>query len=38
MRKLIRLQDSLVHWRTKIATNSREWDERNKALTLDPKP
>ena len=32
MRKLIRLQDSLVHWRTKIATNSREWEERNKAL------
>lgn len=32
MRKLIRLQDSLVHWRTKIATNSREWEERNRAL------
>lgn len=32
MRKLIRLQDSLAHWRTKIATNSREWEERNKSL------
>ena len=32
MRKLIRLQDSLVHWRTKIATNSREWEDRNRAL------
>mmetsp|Transcript_14166 Transcript_14166/g.34091 ORF Transcript_14166/g.34091 Transcript_14166/m.34091 type:complete len:601 (-) Transcript_14166:185-1987(-) len=32
MRKQIRLQDSLVHWRTKIATNSREWEERNRAL------
>ncbi|KAJ9524885.1 hypothetical protein QJQ45_002987 [Haematococcus lacustris] len=35
MRKLIRLQEALQHWRTKIATNSRrvrEWEERNKAL------
>lgn len=32
MRKLIRLQDSLAHWRTKIATNSREWEERNRLL------
>ena len=32
MRKLIRLQDSLAHWRTKIATNSREWEERNRSL------
>ena len=32
MRKLIRLQDSLAHWRTKIATNTREWEERNKSL------
>merc|ERR1712054_410951 len=32
MRKLIRLQDSLAHWRTKIATNSREWEERNRFL------
>ena len=32
MRKLMRLQDNLVHWRTKISTNSREWESRNKAL------
>eukprot|EP00232_Nephroselmis_pyriformis_P026137 CAMPEP_0182864200 /NCGR_PEP_ID=MMETSP0034_2-20130328/7042_1 /TAXON_ID=156128 /ORGANISM="Nephroselmis pyriformis, Strain CCMP717" /LENGTH=528 /DNA_ID=CAMNT_0024996449 /DNA_START=166 /DNA_END=1749 /DNA_ORIENTATION=+ len=32
MRKLIRLQDSLAHWRTKIATNNREWEERNRSL------
>lgn len=32
MRKLVRLQDALAHWRTKIASNSREWDGRNKAL------
>ncbi|MEW5310230.1 MAG: hypothetical protein WDW38_002047 [Sanguina aurantia] len=32
MRKLIKLQESLQHWRTKIATNSAEWDERNRAL------
>lgn len=32
MRKLVKLQDALGHWRTKIATNSREWEERNRAL------
>ena len=32
MRRLMRLQDSLTHWRTKISSNSREWDTRNKAL------
>lgn len=32
MRRLMRLQDSLTHWRTKISSNSREWDIRNKAL------
>jgi len=32
MRKLIKLQEALVHWRTKIATNSREWEDRNRAL------
>lgn len=32
MRKLIKLQEALQHWRTKIATNSREWEERNRAL------
>ena len=26
------LQEDLQHWRTKIATNSREWEERNGAL------
>lgn len=25
-------QEDLQHWRTKIATNSREWEERNAAL------
>ena len=25
-------QEALQHWRTKIATNSREWEERNRAL------
>uniref|UniRef100_A0A383W766 Dynein regulatory complex subunit 2 n=1 Tax=Tetradesmus obliquus TaxID=3088 RepID=A0A383W766_TETOB len=32
MKKLIKLQEDLQHWRTKIATNSREWEERNAAL------
>merc|ERR1711988_818254 len=32
MRKLQRLQDSLAHWKTKIANNQRECEERNKAL------
>ncbi|KXZ51819.1 hypothetical protein GPECTOR_11g26 [Gonium pectorale] len=32
MRKLVRLQEALQHWRTKIATNGREWEERNRAL------
>ena len=32
MRKLMRMQDSLTHWRAKIASTSREWDVRNKAL------
>jgi hypothetical protein len=26
------LQEDLQHWRTKIATNNREWEERNAAL------
>jgi hypothetical protein len=29
---LLRLQEDLQHWRTKIATNNREWEERNAAL------
>jgi len=32
MRKLQRLQDSLAHWKTKLASNGRECDERNRAL------
>ena len=35
MRKLIRLQDSLAHWRTKISTNTREWEERNRLLRAE---
>ena len=35
MRRLMRLQDSLTHWRTKISSNSREWDTRNKALRAE---
>lgn len=31
-RKLMRLQKSLAHWRTKITNNSKECDQRNKAL------
>lgn len=29
---LLHLQEDLQHWRTKIATNGREWEERNTAL------
>ena len=25
-------QEALQHWRTKISTNGREWEERNRAL------
>ncbi|GMH33964.1 hypothetical protein BSKO_01798 [Bryopsis sp. KO-2023] len=32
MRKLIRLQDALGHWRNKIASSTNEWEERNRAL------
>jgi hypothetical protein len=28
----VRVQEDLQHWRTKIATNNREWEERNAAL------
>ena len=28
----MRASHSLAHWRTKIATNSREWEERNRLL------
>lgn len=35
MRKLMRMQDSLSHWRAKIASNSREWEERNKSLRAE---
>ena len=32
MRKLQRLQDSLAHWKTKLASNGRECEERNRSL------
>jgi len=32
MRRLQRLQDSLTHWRTKLTSNQRECEERNRAL------
>ncbi|GAQ79671.1 hypothetical protein KFL_000350250 [Klebsormidium nitens] len=32
MRKLIRLHEQIAQWRTKMATSSREWEQRNKAL------
>lgn len=32
MRRLQRLQDSLSHWKTKLASNQRECEERNRAL------
>ena len=35
MKKLIKLQEALQHWRTKIATNGREWEERNRALRTE---
>ncbi len=28
-------QDALQHWRTKIAANGREWEERNRALRAE---
>ena len=33
MKKINRLHDSLQHWRKKIAADSREWEECNKALS-----
>ena len=35
MRKLVRLQDALQHWRIKISTNGREWEEKNKAMKME---
>ena len=32
MRKLQRLQDSLAHWKTKLASNSAKCEERNRAM------
>ena len=29
------MQESLALWRTKIATNGREWEQRNKALQAE---
>ena len=35
MRRLMRMQDSLSHWRAKIASTSREWEGKNKALKAE---
>ncbi|GBG88589.1 hypothetical protein CBR_g48119 [Chara braunii] len=35
MRKLIRLHEALAHWRVKIMSNSREWEQRNKELKAE---
>lgn len=32
MKKLVKMQEKLALWRTKIAANTREWEERNRAL------
>jgi hypothetical protein len=32
MRRLIHLHETLAYWRVRIATNSKEWEEANKAL------
>ena len=32
MRRLQRLQDSLAQWKTKLASNGRKCEERNRAL------
>lgn len=32
MRRLQRLQELLSHWRNKIQSNGKDWEERNKAL------
>lgn len=35
IRKINRLQDSIAHWRTKIKSNIRECEERNKAVKAE---
>jgi len=35
MRRLQRLQDSLVHWKTKLATNAKKCEERNRAMKAE---
>jgi len=35
MRRLQRLQDSLSHWKTKLATNAKKCEERNKAMKAE---
>ena len=35
MRRLQRLQDSLAHWKNKLATNARKCEDRNKAMKTE---
>jgi len=35
MRRLQRLQDSLAHWKTKLATNAKKCEERNRAMKTE---
>jgi hypothetical protein len=35
MRRLQRLQDSVAHWKTKLATNAKKCEERNKAMKTE---
>merc|ERR1719506_1679532 len=35
MRRLQRLQDSLAHWKTKLATNAKKCEERNRAMKAE---
>lgn len=32
MKKLVKMQEALAHWRNKIGSNMRTWEERNRAL------
>merc|ERR1719331_1348324 len=35
MRRLQRLQDSLAHWKTKLSTNAKKCEERNRAMKAE---
>merc|ERR1719353_2400139 len=35
MHRLQRLQDSLAHWKTKLATNAKKCEERNRAMAAE---